>query len=226
LKRILIGVAVALSLFTISADTPASAHLTTDHRYLLDPSYSRGSMIKLTSKLTCPVGSYNSIADAANSWNGYVFTPNGGNPLYLWNSSCNQTFAGTAPINWFDASWLPCDEYPEDCFFGFAESLGYWDDPPGGGGNYGVCGEGAFFCTHSNRADITISSNPAAQMTATNYFTQRILRHELGHPVGLADVTTACITNSRSIMYYDCVLHYSQAAPGPHDRYDIDYLYY
>lgn len=229
MKRLLIAAALASVVLLVRSDSPASAVLSDDFRWLQSSTSGRGSMLDFSAKMVCPLGGYNSIIYAATQWDATVFgqnTPIAYVPFYTWNgTSCNQLMDNSVPVFWGNKN-LPCSSYPSNCTFGVVYNFGIWDDPPPGGGTYGLCWDNGQFCTISDRAEVYISTNSSAQMTSSNPLTRQIAIHELGHPVGLGDVSTwPCDLNYRSIMYYDCLFNHGQVNPGPLDQVEIWSLY-
>lgn len=231
MKQLVAAMALSATLvFVARSDSPASAVLSEDFRWLQGQTTGRGSMLDFSSKMVCPLGGYNSIIYAATQWDSIVFgqnTPVAYVPFFTWNgTSCNAVMDNSVPVYWGNA-YLACSDYETSCTYAYVDPYGIWDDPPPGGGTWGLCeADYGQFCTISDRVEIFVNTNPAAKMTSTNLRTRAIAIHELGHAVGLGDVTTwPCDLNYRSIMYYDCLLHYGQVNPGPLDQVEIWSLY-
>jgi hypothetical protein len=73
MKRAGLATVLAIVVLVTRADTPASAILSEDFRWLQGQTTGRGSMLDFSSKMVCPLGGYNSIIYAATQWDSIVF---------------------------------------------------------------------------------------------------------------------------------------------------------
>lgn len=228
MKRFVVCALLALLVFVSQGDSSTSAHSWSYGHYLGSPNLHspRASIIDLDdSFMQCPYNSgWRSILYVSIQWNDIVFAPNGNVPYFLTSGTCTVQYSNTARIEFEDWGQNCVDIL--NCVNGFTYTEGQDSS-----GAYGACGP-THPCIYITRAIVKINNqdNWLAVRdggTPPNAATRQTAIHELGHPLGLADVplSVPCDLNARSIMWAHCLLYHYQITPGPHDVSDVGIMY-